>query len=155
MAQPLFDISELDGDNPLVDIAGIEAVNPHRGHMRMLDGILKVDPETYEMAAFKDVRADEFWVAGHFPERALFPGVLMVEAAAQLASYVMMTVYGHQLVGFAGIDKVKFRAPVVPGDRLYILGQQQDMRPRRCISQMQGIVNGKICFEAKVTGMPI
>lgn len=155
MPQLLFDLTDIDLDRVLVDAAGIEAVNPHRGHMRMIDAIVRIDQESQTMLAYKDVRDDEFWAAGHFPGRPLFPGVLMIEAAAQLASYVMIKLFGAKLIGFAAVDDVKFRRQVVPGDRLFILGRRTDTRPRRCISRMQGVVGGAVCFEATVTGMPI
>jgi 3-hydroxyacyl-[acyl-carrier-protein] dehydratase len=152
----LFDIADLDGRHIQYDVAAIERVNPHRGVMRMLDGIYYLTRDFDRAVAFKDVRSDEFWVPGHIPGRPLFPGVLMVEAGAQLASY--LTIERLQIggfMGFVGIDKVKFRGQVVPGNRLNLLCQMLDCRPRRTICAVQGVVNGNIVFESQITGMPL
>ena len=74
-------------------------------------------------SGYKDVTSDEFWVRGHMPGMPLMPGVIMCEAAAQLCSY---HVHRHKLMGpeamlgFGGLDEVRFRGTVVPGDRLVI-----------------------------------
>lgn len=156
MAPPLLlDISTLDLNQTAVDAKGIEQVNPHRGPMRLLDGILWHDVEKGEAVAFKDVHPDEFWVAGHIPGRPLFPGVLMIEAGAQLASYMAIKVSGYDFIGFIGCESVKFRGQVVPGDRLILLGKGLQNKPRRIICAVQGLVRGSLVFEATITGMPI
>ncbi len=152
----LFDISAIDLDRVLYDTAEIEKVNPHRGHMRMLDAITHMDDEAGTFAAYKDVRPDEFWVEGHIPGRPIFPGVLMIEAAAQLASFMMLRwLKLDGFIGFAGVDGVKFRGQVVPGDRFHLVGIKTDLRKRRSICNIQGLVRGTMVFEGQVTGMPI
>jgi len=156
MAPPLlFDISEIDLDQVKHDAEVIERVNPHRGDMRMLDGITWLNEDVTCGIAYKDIRDDEFWVPGHIPGRPIFPGVLMLEAAAQLASFVFLSKLETAFMGFAGLDDVKFRGMVVPGDRLYILAKQIELRPRRSICASQGLVNGNLVFEATVRGMPM
>jgi 3-hydroxyacyl-[acyl-carrier-protein] dehydratase len=94
-------------------------------------------------------------VAGHIPGRPLFPGVLMVEAAAQLASFVFLHRMPHvKFLGFSGLNDVKFRGQVVPGDRLILLDKGVEFRPRRIICEAQGLVNGTTVFEATIIGMP-
>lgn len=152
----LFDIVGIDLDRVKYDIAEVESINPHRGAMRLLDGIIHDENNYLKAVAFHDVRKDEFWVEGHIPGRPLFPGVLMIEAAAQLASF--MTIKRNpqiKFLGFAGVDKVKFRGQVVPGDRLIILAEALETRPRRHICAAQGLVNGTMVFEAIITGMPM
>lgn len=152
----LFDISGVDLTRVVHDVAAIEAVNPHRGAMRLIDGIVYDSPDPVELAAFKDVRHDEFWVPGHIPGRPIFPGVLMVEAAAQVSSFsVLRRLQPGCFMGFAGVDGVKFRGQVKPGDRLVILCKELEFRPRRMISATQGWVNGNLVFEGTITGMPI
>lgn len=156
MAPPLLlDISTLDLSAVVADAAEIERVNPHRGVMRLLDGIIWHDIQGGAAVAFKDVRSDEFWVPGHIPGRPLLPGVLMIEAGAQLASYMAIKLSGHAFIGFIGCDAVKFRSQVVPGDRLLILGKGVQFKARRIICDVQGLVKGNLVFEARITGMPI
>ena len=151
--QFLFDISGIDLNHVVFDPAAIRGVNPHRGDMEHLDGIVYVDPPTHRLIGYKDVRANEFWVSGHIPGRPVLPGVLMLECAAQLASF-----YTHKYVGWKGFiafgaaDGVKFRQPVVPGQRLYMLCQKTGQRHGRVQCQTQGFVNGNVVFEALVTG---
>lgn len=154
--QLLFDISDIDLSQTVLGVDDIERVNPHRGAMRMIDGITWISEDKNRAIAFKDVRADEFWVPGHIPGRPLFPGVLMLEAAAQLASYLtVIRMPGLKFMGFVGLDHVKFRGQVVPGDRLYIIGEGVECRARRSICNAQGLVRGSLTFEATITGMPI
>ena len=156
--QLLFDLSAYDLDQVLHGPAYIESFNPHRGCMRLLDAIVWEDFSeiTPKAIGYKDIRDDEFWVPGHIPGRPIFPGVLMIEAAAQFASYLTMRTFEKvKFIGFAGVDEVKFRGQVVPGDRLYILINGTNMKPRRSICKAQGVVNGQLVFEATITGMPM
>ena len=106
--------------------------------------------------AFKDVRDDEFWVRGHIPGRPLLPGVLMIEAAAQMSSlYYKYVQKDPRFLGFGAVDGVKFRGQVVPGDRLLLLGKAVEIRSRRAVFDTQGVVGDKLVFEARITGMPI
>lgn len=152
----LFDLAQYDLDQVVQDVAFIESINPHRGDMRLLDGVIWEDIPTSQAIAYKDIRDDEFWVPGHIPGRPIFPGVLMVEAAAQLASYLTLRLFPElDFLGFAGVDEVKFRGQVVPGDRLHILIHGTNMKPRRSICTAQGVVGNRLVFEAKITGMPV
>ena len=158
--QLLFDLSAHDLDKVLYDSGHIESYNPHRGAMRLLDAIVWEDINDVTHAiGFKDVRDDEFWVPGHIPGRPIFPGVLMIEAAAQFASYITMRKFEgehkFEFIGFAGVDNVKFRGQVVPGDRLILMLDGFSMKPRRSICNAQGVVNGNLVFEATITGMPM
>ena len=150
----MFDLAAIDLNHVLWDKARIESVNPHRDPFRMLDGLIWHSEDYFQAIAFKQIGADEFWVPGHIPGRPLFPGVLMVEAAAQLASLMSLTVIPEQkFLGFAGIEKAKFRGQVQPGDRLYVLGRGVEFRKRRSICECQGVVNGNLVFEATIHGM--
>ena len=156
MAPPLlFDIADIDFNQIVFDAEAIERVNPHRGVMRLIDGIIYATDDLVYTLAYRDVKDDEFWVPGHIPGRPLMPGVLMVEAGAQLASFVCLSKLKTQFMGFAGLEDVKFRGQVKPGDRLYILCEQTELRKRRSTSLVQGVVDGALVFEAKVIGMPM
>jgi len=102
-----------------LDRAGIEAIIPHRAPFLLIDEI-----ETYEPGAsavgILHVTDDMFWVPGHFPAYAVMPGVLIVEACAQVGAVALLSQAENQgkLAFFAGIDKVRFKRQVVPGDVL-------------------------------------
>jgi 3-hydroxyacyl-[acyl-carrier-protein] dehydratase len=152
----IFDISGIDLNRVLYDQEAIRAANPQRGDMEMLNAIVYADGEAGNIMGYKDVRADEFWVSGHIPGRPLFPGVLMIEAAAQLSSfYTRMFLKLEGFIGFGAVDEVKFRGQVLPGSRLYVLCRKTGYRHRRVMSETQGIVDGNIVFEAKVTGVQL
>ncbi|MEO0586479.1 MAG: 3-hydroxyacyl-ACP dehydratase FabZ family protein [Planctomycetota bacterium] len=152
----LFDIDGLDLSTHVHTVEDIEKTNPHRGVMRLLDGILYEDLDARLTLAYRDVSEDEFWVPGHIPGRPLFPGVLMIEAAAQLASFTCLReMPGETFMGFAGVEGVKFRGQVKPGDRLYILLKQIELRRRRSVCDAQGVVDGQMVFEARIVGMPM
>ncbi len=155
----LFDLSGVDLDHVQFDAQAIQRVNPHRGAMRMLDGVNHLSDDFNQAVAFKQVGDDEFWVPGHIPGRPLFPGVLMIEAAAQLASFLtkhhLEPAQQDAFIGFVGAQDIKFRSQVAPGDRLTLLGKIQAFRRRRSTCATQGIVNGALVFEATITGMII
>ncbi len=154
--QILFDFTVFDFDRPQYDVDAIATILPHRGHMAQLDAIVHINESLTEAVAYKDVRDDEFWVEGHIPGRPLFPGVLMIEAAAQLSSFVTCKRLNMEsFIGFVGADDVKFRGQVVPGDRLTLLTQEVKFSPRRFVCSAQGLVNGSIVFEGKLKGMAI
>ena len=152
----LVDLSKIDPGRVLMSIEEIRQFNPHRFEMEMLSGVLHLDTAAGEIVAFKDVRPDEFWVRGHIPGRPLMPGVLMIEAAAQMSSLYYKRVTGDaRFLGFGGVDAVKFRGQVVPGDRLLLLGKVVELRNRRAVFDTQGVVGDRLVFEARITGMPI
>jgi 3-hydroxyacyl-[acyl-carrier-protein] dehydratase len=140
----------------IYDTSAVEQVNPHRYEMRLLDGIVYFDTEQGLIVGYKDTSPDDFWVRGHIPGRPLMPGVLMVEAAAQLASFAAKKITAEErFIAFGGIENVKFRAQISPGDRLYLLGKFLERRPRRFKLAAQGVSNGQLVFQAVIIGMPI
>jgi 3-hydroxyacyl-[acyl-carrier-protein] dehydratase len=151
--QFLFDISAIDLNHVLLDRKALEQYIPQRGSMAMLDGIVYLDPPAHNVIGFKDIRADEFWVEGHIPGRPLFPGVLMIEAAAQLASYYARGHLGWTgFIGFAGVEECRFRQAVTPPCRLYLVATLLWTRHRRICSRQQGVVDGTIVFETTIIG---
>lgn len=154
----LLDFDSIDLNQVVFDAEAIERVNPQRFEMRQLDGIIFHDKQRCVCLGYKDVTENEFWVRGHIPGRPLMPGVLMIEAAAQLASFYISYLNEYptgKFIGFGGVDEVKFRGTVTPGDRLYLVAQLLENRPRRFICATQGIVNGQMVLQAKITGMPL
>jgi 3-hydroxyacyl-[acyl-carrier-protein] dehydratase len=150
----LFDLARIDLSGRLVSRLDLERFNPHRGGMAMLDWIVWTESDFTRGIALKVVRDDEFWVDGHFPGKPMFPGVLMIESGAQLASYLYNSrfIKPHMPV-FTRIQEASFRSVVVPGDELFLLCQDVKFAAKRFISDIQGLVNGKIAFEARITGM--
>jgi 3-hydroxyacyl-[acyl-carrier-protein] dehydratase len=152
--QPFIDPTQIDQSSVAIGKDEVYQVNPHRFEFQQVDGIFFVDDERNMMAGYRDVRDDEFWVRGHIPGRPVLPGVLILESAAQLFSYYVMTHVEHEgFLGFGGVDDVKFRGQVVPGDRLILIGKMMEVRRRRSIGDMQGFVGDNMVFHGKITGM--
>lgn len=152
----LVDLAKVDLARVVMTLDQIRQVNPHRYEMEQLSGVIHYDLAKGQIVAFKDVREDEFWVRGHIPGRPLLPGVLMIEAAAQMCSlYYKAAQKDPRFLGFGGVDGVKFRGQVVPGDRLILLGQAVEIRNRRAVFDTQGVAAGRLVFEGRITGMPI
>src|SRR4051812_42265941 len=135
MPPPLIlDPATLDLSSVVADRAAIRAVNPQRFEMEQVDAIVHIDTDLRIAVGYKDVRDDEFWCRGHMPGMPLLPGVLMCEAAAQLCSYYIMTqgLMGEgNIVGFGGLENVRFRAAVRPGDRLVMVAQGAKLHRRQ------------------------
>jgi 3-hydroxyacyl-[acyl-carrier-protein] dehydratase len=152
--QLLFDIAGLDLSKDVYDQEAIRQSNPQRGDMEMLNGVVYINDELNRLIGYKNIRADEFWVPGHIPGRPLFPGVLMIELAAQLASFYARKFHNWSgFVGFGGVEDCRFRQHVVPPVKMYVLGQQIWHRHRRLYCAIQGVIDGTIAFETKITGV--
>ena len=151
--QLLFDLSAIDLNHVKFDLDAIRQRNPQRGDMEQLNGIVYADSELGRLVAFKDTHDKEFWVAGHIPGRPLLPGVLMIEAAAQAASFYTREYVGWKgFIGFGGVEDCKFRMQVPPGKRMYIVLQKIWERHRRILCKAQGVVDGQLAFEASIVG---
>jgi len=104
----------------MLDINEIKKIIPHRYPFLLVDKIIECDDDS-QIVGIKSVTMNEPFFQGHFPEFPVMPGVLIVEAMAQVACILAMRVLkkeGHSSVFFTGIDGVKFRKPVIPGDVL-------------------------------------
>lgn len=154
----LVDLSLLDFDKPVAGIEEIRRYNPQRFEMEQLSGILYEDPVLNVCAAFKDLTPSEFWVRGHMPKMPLMPGVIMLEAAAQLASFFALKydLLGAAMVGFGGLDEVRFRDPVIPGGRLIVMVRLEKARRNRMIvARFQGVVGETLVVDGLLKGIPI
>jgi 3-hydroxyacyl-[acyl-carrier-protein] dehydratase len=125
--------------------------------MEQLDAIVYVDRAQHICIGYKDVRDDEFWVRGHMPGYPLLPGVLMCEAAAQLVSYYTVTsgLKVGDYVAFGGMEDVRFRGPVRPGDRLLLIGKGRRVHRRQTIFNVQGFVGKSLVFHADIIGVQL
>lgn len=140
----------------VIDREGIARINPHRHEMSLLDAIVWKSADNRQGVAIWEVKEDEFWCRGHFPGKPMVPGVLQVEAGAQLSSFLYNIRFDKpRLAALTHIEDCSFRNPVVPGNRFYILCQELKFAPKRFSSRIQGMVDGKITFEASINGMVI
>jgi 3-hydroxyacyl-[acyl-carrier-protein] dehydratase len=152
-----FDPAQLDHSQVLADREAIRKINPQRFEMEQLDAIIKMDTDQQVIAGYKDVQGDEFWVRGHMPGYPLLPGVLMCEAAAQLCSfYIVTTGFMHgDFIGFGGMENVRFRGVVRPGDRLVLIGKALRLHRRKTEFNVQGFVGTTMVFHADIVGVPL
>jgi 3-hydroxyacyl-[acyl-carrier-protein] dehydratase len=152
-----FNLAQVNLDRVLVDREAIRLVNPQRFEFEQLDAIVFMDPAQHVVIGYKDVRPDEFWVRGHMPGYALLPGVLMCEVAAQLCGYYILS---HKLMegdfmGFGGLENVRFRQPVYPGERLVLVGKVTKLHRRQATCNVQGFVKNAMVFHGDVVGVPL
>jgi beta-hydroxyacyl-ACP dehydratase FabZ len=134
-----------------LDVPAIERVIPHRFPFLLIDRVVELGDE--KIVALKNVSANEPYFAGHFPGHPIMPGVLQVEAMAQAGAVMAMNILADPgespLVFFMGLDKVKFRKPVVPGDVMRL--EVQPTRKGGAIWKMNGkaLVDGNVVSEAE------
>lgn len=155
-ADPILDLTSIDLRAVAMDRGAIAQWLPHRGELALLDAVVWLNSSMSEGVAVKHVRSDEFWCAGHIPGKPIMPGVLMVEAGAQLASvmYYKRTQIDN-FAGFTRIDNMSFRGHVRPGDSLYILCREVKFSPKRFVTDIQGLVDGNVVFDGQITGMTL
>lgn len=150
--------NEYDLSTIIADIEEIRRYNQQRFEMEQLTAIVHEDKDRGLCVGYKDTTAEEFWARGHFPNVPLMPGVIMCEAAAQLSSYFSQK---HQLleaemIGFGGLEDVRFREPVRPGERLVIAVERVRVRPRAMIvCRFQGLVDTNIVVDGVIKGVPL
>ena len=155
----ILDPTELDLNHVVADIDEIRRYNQQRFEMEQLTAIVYDDPERLICAGYKDVSENEFWVRGHMPGMPLMPGVVMCEAAAQMCSYFATK---HRLlgdsvvVGLGGLEDIRFRDPVRPGDRLVVMCQQTKVRKGAIIvCRFQAFVRNSLVVEGCIKGVPL
>ncbi len=152
----LYDLDSLDLGRTQFSLEDVEATNPQRHEFAQLGSVTHLDDEEEIIVSVRELREDEFWTRGHMPGRPIFPGVLMLEAAAQLCTFYTLRHFGADaLYGFGGADRVRFRRMAVPGDRLVLIARPQTITPRRSLFRTQGVLEGKIAFEAEILGVAL
>ncbi len=129
---------------------------PHKHEFALLDGVALADHENGLAVAYHDCKPDGWWVRGHVPDRPIFPGVLQLECSAQLIAFLTRYAKGcDKFIVFSGVEECRFREAVVPPCRIYFLARMIEDRTRRVKADVQGIVDGKIVFQAIVAGMQV
>lgn len=153
----ILDPSEYDLNHVIADIEEIRGANSQRFEMEQLTAIVHVDPERHICVGYKDLELDEFWVRGHMPGMPLMPGVLMCEAAAQLASFysAKAKLMGSATLGFGGLQEVYFRGVVRPGDRFVVVVRLLKARRVMLVSEFQCFVKENMVCNGVLKGIPL
>jgi 3-hydroxyacyl-[acyl-carrier-protein] dehydratase len=139
-----------------IDRERIMEMIPHRDPFLLIDRVVDV-AKNQRATGIKMVSPEEYYFRGHFPERPVMPGVLIIEAMAQTAAVLVVHTLGpeweRKLVYFMSIDNARFRRPVFPGDRLYI--HVTKLRNRGNVWKFEGRaeVNGQLHAEAVFAAM--
>ncbi len=126
----------------------IKKILPHRYPFLLIDRVLEVEPDK-KIKAIKNVTGNEPFFQGHFPHHSVMPGVLIVEAMAQAGAVCLLV--EREIKGtlvFAGIDKTKFRKPVVPGDTIVFEVEVLNLKKRFCKLKGKAFVEGNLVAEA-------
>lgn len=154
----IIDSSEYDLARVVADAEEIRRYNRQRFEMEHLSAIVFEDLDRKICVGYRQTSDQDFWVRGHMPGFPLLPGVLMCEAAAQLASYfaTKFDLLGAKTVGLGGLEEVRFRGMVKPGDRLVVAVQQVKVRRGAMIvCRFQGLVNNSLVCEGIIKGVPL
>lgn len=134
-----------------MDIQQIIRYLPHRYPFLLVDRILEMTPD--EVVGLKNVTINESFFQGHFPDSPIMPGVLIIEAMAQTGAILALSVHPELMnapIYFMGMDKVRFRKPVRPGDQLIM--KLRFLKKRGLVFKMKGeaLVSGQLVAEAEV-----
>lgn len=140
----------------VLEVDELMQILPHRFPMLMIDRLIDIKPGDSAVAV-KNVSYNEQFFQGHFPQKPIMPGVLMIEAMAQAAaaftSYTENLDSEGKIVLFIGVDKARFRKPVIPGDQLLIKVRTAQRRPPVWRFEGEATVAGKVVAEATFAAM--
>jgi 3-hydroxyacyl-[acyl-carrier-protein] dehydratase len=156
--RPLVDFRRINIEEVLFDQEAIKEFVPHRHEMLQIDRIVAFDPGEGVIVGIKDVEPDEFWVRGHIPGRPILPGMLLLETAAQLCTFHYRKTQDNdpdKFFGLAKISEMKFRGVAKPGDMIVFVAKLFKRKPIATTYATQAYVDGRLIFEAEITGMPV
>ena len=143
MSEPLLDMN----------IEKIWEVIPHRYPFLLVDRVTEINEEEFSIKGYKNITINEPVFQGHFPSRPVFPGVLIIEAMAQLGAVLVLRRFPAEkrLAFFAGIDKARFKRAVVPGDRMDL--EVKVVRDRNIFVVIEGkaYVEGQLAAQATMS----
>jgi len=140
----------------VIDIERIMRMLPHRYPMLLVDRVIDIVPNESAVGV-KNVSINEPQFQGHFPQRPVMPGVMIVESMAQTAGVLVVYTLGPEaegkLVYFMTIDECRFRRPIVPGDVMHVHVRKDRSRGNVWRFDSRVLVDGQLCAEAKVAAM--
>ncbi|GHT17884.1 beta-hydroxyacyl-ACP dehydratase [Planctomycetales bacterium] len=144
-------------EKPIADLEEVRRCNAHRFEMEQITGILYENLNERTGVGYLDTSDQSFWVRGHMPGTPIMPGVLMCESAAQLTSFFVnkYNLMPGNLVGLAGLDEVRFRGIVSPGDQLVTQVRLLHFRRLMISAEFISLVGGNIVCEGIVKGISI
>ncbi|MCR9175443.1 MAG: 3-hydroxyacyl-ACP dehydratase FabZ [Alphaproteobacteria bacterium] len=150
------DMSQTEAGYPDLDIEGVKRLIPHRYPFLLVDKVVDIKPDV-SCVGIKNVSINEPFFQGHFPQRPVFPGVLIIESMAQTAGCLVVATLGPEsegkLVYFMTVDDARFRKPVVPGDQMHV--HVTKVRSRGPVWKFTGEakVDGKLVAQATYSAM--
>jgi 3-hydroxyacyl-[acyl-carrier-protein] dehydratase len=161
--ESILDLDSIDRDNVAVDRATLDEFLQQRGTFHVPDHLAYVDQENGISVGVKTLHEDDWWAADHVPGRPMYPGILMIETSAQIASFD----YSHyripkdekRFVGFGGLESCRFRGVVEPPCRLFFVvkleraGSRMFKYAAQGFVEQDGVLKPKRVFEATVLGV--
>ena len=142
----------------MVGVNEIQEVLPHRYPFLLVDRILEIELGK-RVVGVKNVTINEPFFTGHFPGHPIMPGVLILEAMAQVGGFLLMRSLNLQgekkVLYFTGIDRARFRRPVVPGDQIRFEVSMVQLRRQMCRMKGVALVDGKIAAEAEMNAVAV
>jgi beta-hydroxyacyl-ACP dehydratase FabZ len=139
----------------MIDVREVQSLLPHRYPFLLVDRILEVEPGK-RIVGIKNVTINEPFFQGHFPGQPIMPGVLIIEAMAQVGGVLVkksMDIPEDKLMFFLGIDRAKFRRPVLPGDQMRLELEVVSLHSRFSKVKGKAFVEGALVAEAELTTM--
>ena len=154
----ILDFAEFDPNRVLHPLDEIRKYNAHRFEMEQLTAIVYEDFERQISVGYRDVREDEFWVRGNLPDAPMLPSMFLCEAAAQLCCFHVQRgkLTNTDLLGFAAMDEVEFGSPVLPGQRVIVVGRAVRIRAGVMVSwRFQAFVDRTRVLQGTLKGVPL
>jgi beta-hydroxyacyl-ACP dehydratase FabZ len=143
------------GREAVMDIRAIQRILPHRYPMLLVDRVIEITPDETKAVGIKNVTFNDVFFQGHYPGTPIMPGVLIVEAMAQLGGLLLSQKLEHtgKLAVLLSMDKVKMRNPVVPGDQLILEAVAVRVKSRTGHVRCKAFVQDKLAAEADIKFM--